>query len=254
MIVLGAGEMGGTLNNGEFFSGLALECLLHSYSEEKTRREAGVLAHALSLRPGDRVLDVACGAGRLSHVLSQLDVTMAGVDRVPALVAEASSRALPPTSFSCANVEEMSYASEFDAAFCVGTSFGYSDDAANLQFLCAVARSLKPSGRFLLQTTLVSEIFFRSLRPISVSRHGEVLMRRSMSYDHLAGRLVTEYRFSRGSAVECKTATFRVYSSCDLARMCETAGLIPVSLMNKDCSHPFGFEASHLTLVARRLG
>lgn len=244
--------MDGTPCNGEFFSGLALECLLHTYSEKKTRREAEVLAHALSLRSGEKVLDVACGAGRLTHALSESDVILTGVDRVQALITEASSHASSCTSFVCANVEDMKYASEFDAAFCVGTSFGYSDDAANLRFLSAVARSLRPSGRFLLQTTLVSEILFRSLRPTSVAQYGDVRMRRTMSYDYRAGRLVTEYRFSRGSAVECKTATFRVYSSCDLVRMCEEVGLVPLSLMDKDCSHPFGFTASHLTLLARR--
>lgn len=239
-------------DNRDFFEGLALECLCQTYTAAKTLEEARVLVRTLSLRSGDCVLDVACGAGRLSHALAGMGPTLTGVDRVPQLVAQARSKGGARATFECVDVREMSHVSVFDAAFCVGTSFGYSDDAGNLAFLSAIARALKPMGRFLLQTTLASEIVFRSPPSTAWAQHGDVHMLRTMSYQHQSGRLVTQYRFLRETEQEDRTADFRVYSSRDLAEMCASVGLLPTSLMNKTCDAPFGFDSTHLSLLARR--
>ena len=177
---------------------------------------------------------------------------MVGVDRVPELIADATRHHHDGCHFLCRDVQHLEFDSEFDAGFCVGTSFGYSDAAGDLKFLERVAKSLRVGGRFLLQTTLVSEIVFHSPPTSSWNEFGEIDMLRSVRYDHRTGRLVTKYRFRRGADTENKTASFNVYSVHDLITMCAAVGLETQSLLNKDCTAEFGFNATHLSLIATR--
>lgn len=83
------------------------------------------LAERLGLRPGMRVLDVASGTGATALVLaSEYDVDVKGVDRSPALVAEASRRASEAgledrVRFVVGDGEALPFASGcFDAVVC----------------------------------------------------------------------------------------------------------------------------------------
>lgn len=240
--------------NEEFFSGLALDCLRCTYPPAKTLAEAEVIGRALKLVSGESVLDVACGGGRLSAVLASRGMRMVGIDQVPELIRDASRQNLTGCRFLCGDVQQMQFDAEFDASFCVGTSFGYLDAGGDLKFLERVARALRIGGRFLLQTTLVSEILFRSPPTSSWMEFGEINMLRNMRYNHRTGRLITTYRFIRGSESEDKTTSFSVYSVHDLVAMCTAVGLETLLLLNKDCTAEFGFNATHLSLIAARRG
>ena len=49
------------------------------------------------------------------------------------------------------DMRDLPWRARFDAAFCVGNSFGYLDDEGNATFLAAVASALKPGARFVLE-------------------------------------------------------------------------------------------------------
>ena len=59
-----------------FFQGVAVDMWLEALPPEHTAREADALAQALAVPVGAEVLDVPCGAGRLSLALAQRGYTM----------------------------------------------------------------------------------------------------------------------------------------------------------------------------------
>src|SRR5258705_1899833 len=63
-----------------FFQGIVLEMWRKAMPPEQTRLEADFLARALRLQPGDRVLDVPCGAGRHALELAARGFAVTGVD------------------------------------------------------------------------------------------------------------------------------------------------------------------------------
>jgi ubiquinone/menaquinone biosynthesis C-methylase UbiE len=110
------------------------------------------LMEAASLRPGERVLDIACGTGvvaRLAAARVGLSGAVAGLDLNPAMLAVARSAA-PGASIEWheASVESIPLSDEtFDAALCqLGLQF-VADKAAALR---EMRRVLVPGGRLLV--------------------------------------------------------------------------------------------------------
>src|SRR5437868_3960234 len=134
-----------------FFSGLPVEMWLRVPTEEQTRAEVDFIEKVLRLGPGAKVLDVPCGGGRHSLELAARGHRVTGVDLsddfLQAARAGAAARSLP-VAWEQREMTDLPWREEFDGAFCFGNSFGYLEDEANARFLAAVARALKPGGRF----------------------------------------------------------------------------------------------------------
>src|SRR5262245_19352782 len=136
-----------------FFHGVALDLWRAAVSPEATRAQADELARLLDLAPGERVLDVPCGNGRLTLELARRGFPAAGVDLAGEFVAEAREHARRDglaVRVEQADMRALPWRDEFDAAFCTGNSFGYFDDDGHLAFARAVRGALRPGGRFVL--------------------------------------------------------------------------------------------------------
>jgi SAM-dependent methyltransferase len=236
-----------------FFSGLAVSTISRIFGPEVTRREADFVERVLELRPGARVLDVPCGSGRITLELAARGHRAAGIDLVPALIAEARAatreRGLT-AEFTAGDMQELAAVAEFDAACCLGNSFSYFDDRGNERFLAGVARALKPGGRFLLDASTVAELILPS--PLNNSWHvlGDTLILRNAAYDHERGRFDVEYTFLRGAEVEKKAASYRVYTYREVAALLAAAGFADVRGLSSYESEPFAFGARALFLTA----
>ena len=74
-----------------FFQGVAVDMWLAALPPERTAREADALMQTLAVPVGAEVLDVPCGAGRLSLALAQRGYTMTAVDWSTEFLAHARS-------------------------------------------------------------------------------------------------------------------------------------------------------------------
>src|SRR5439155_1041452 len=62
----------------------------HERSATATDSEAALVCELANLKPGDRVLDLGAGTGRLSRALARRELRVVGVDRSEAAVEEAN--------------------------------------------------------------------------------------------------------------------------------------------------------------------
>src|SRR5262245_53037578 len=132
-----------------FFEGLSVDLWLAAIPSAQSEQEAEGLAAVLAAPAGGRVLDVPCGGGRLSLALARRGFQVTGVDWSPEFLASArASDAGNRVEWERRDMRDLPWSGQFDAAFCVGNSFGYLDDDGNAAFLRAVAGALKPEGRF----------------------------------------------------------------------------------------------------------
>jgi len=120
----------------------------------------------LTDRPG-RVLDLCCGPGRHSIALASAGVHVTAVDRNADYLSQLRTRAAT-TSLAIetvrADMREFVRPGAFDAALCIGLSFGYLErDDEDVTVLRNLRRSLAPGGRLVLDAP--TPVWPRELEP-----------------------------------------------------------------------------------------
>src|SRR4029078_11601785 len=101
--------------------------------------------------PASRMLDVACGKGRLSLQLALKGFEVTGIDLAPDIIREAKQKECENLQFFLHDMRLPFWVNYFDYAFNFFTSFGYfrtrreHDDAMR-----TIATSLKPGGIFVI--------------------------------------------------------------------------------------------------------
>ncbi len=111
-------------------------------TEPSNCREYVALHHHLGVGPGDRLLDMACGAGLALELATVVGATCSGIDASPRLIAVARDRN-PDADLRVGDMQDLPWP---DASFDVVTSFrgiwGTTPDA-----VAEAYRVLAPGGR-----------------------------------------------------------------------------------------------------------
>jgi len=102
----------------------------------------GAALDLLDPQPGERILDVGCGDGALTHKIVERGADVVGVDNSPELGAVAKAIGLDVRLMDAA---DMAFASEFDAAFSNAALHWMLDKE---RVAAAIFHALKPGGRF----------------------------------------------------------------------------------------------------------
>ncbi|HZP41167.1 MAG TPA: methyltransferase domain-containing protein [Candidatus Binatia bacterium] len=125
------------------------------YGDDFPASEYHVIGETL-LRPDDAVLDLACGYGESTEILGRYCRAVVGVDRDPALVAEARRRfgGRPHLRFAVADAEEWVYPGPpFDVVVSLHTLEHVGRDR---RMLVNVRNMLRPGGRLVLEVPLAT--------------------------------------------------------------------------------------------------
>jgi SAM-dependent methyltransferase len=239
-----------------FFRGPALDFWRAVTTPEFTREQARGIRAALALAPGERVLDVPCGNGRLALELAGQGLSASGIDLASDFVDEgrraARERGLA-VELVRGDMRELPWTGAFDAAFCVGNSFGYLEHEGNVAFLAAVARALVPGGRFLLEYPMVAEIALTRPEEREALEFGGIRMEASSTYDVPGSRIDTTYTFVRGSEAVSGTASYQIYTCRELVTFLSAAGFATVEFWGGIARTPFTRGKSEvLYALARR--
>ena len=116
-----------------------------------------------------------------------------------------------------------SASTQCDAAYCAGSSFGFLGDSGDAAFLDAVARTLKPGGRF-FGDFKAAESVLPSFRESYEMPVGNLVFAAKNSYDPAAGTMENLYTVTRGSEVEKKRAVHRIYTTREILKMLSDVG------------------------------
>ncbi|MFL6279399.1 MAG: class I SAM-dependent methyltransferase [Vicinamibacterales bacterium] len=208
-----------------FFTGVAVDMWLQAVPEDHTRREADRLEKLLEVAPGADVLDIPCGAGRLALVLAQRGYRMTGVDwSFESLQHARRADASSDITWEQRDMRDLPWPGRFDAAFCLGNSFGYLDDEGNHAFLRAVRQTLKQGARFVLETPMVLENVLLHIQPRPWWKAGNVYLLVENQYDAARGRLDIEYTFAANGRIEVRRGSHRAYAYRELVELLESSG------------------------------
>ncbi len=216
-------------------------------TEERTEREVELTWRLLNLHPGLRILDLACGHGRIANRLAVRGCHMVGLDAslyfLDLARRDADARGLAVEYFP-GDMRQLPWSEAFDNVINWFTSFGYFTPAENQQVLREVYRALRPGGAFLLELQNRDRIL-REFQPVTVvERAGDFLIDRSR-YDAMTGYVATERISIRNSKVRRMQFVVRLFTYPELHDWLSGAGFVDV--------RGFDDQGEAYTLAARRM-
>ncbi|MEC9439914.1 MAG: class I SAM-dependent methyltransferase [Myxococcota bacterium] len=201
---------------------------LPPHLDQVTERDCKFIERSLSLQPGSRILDLACGFGRHALSLAPRKYEIVGLDLSMALLqrglAEAQRRNLS-IKFVHGDMRSMNFNAIFDGCYLWQTSFGYFDDPTNFKVLQGVHHSLKPGGRFLLD--IVNRDFIVTDMPSRCWWEGrECIFLEETDFDHVTSTLHTKRSFiyEDGTPPLEQNSYVRLYSLHELLALFPRAG------------------------------
>ena len=151
-------------------------------------------------------------------------------------------------------MHDLPWEAAFDGAICMGNSLGGLDDAAIAVFLRAVARTLKPASRLVVNTGFVAESLLPHLKERDWGPLGDILYLAHRRYDPVQGRLNIDYTFIRDGQVEKKSAFGQVHTYKEFCRMIEEAGFDGIEGYASAAQEPYQLGSPDLFLVATKKG
>ena len=202
------------------------------------------------LKPGGKVLDVACGGGRHALLVAESAARVVGIDRSEHAIDVASTKArslgVSNTSFVSRDMRDLDDRDEYDCAYNFYTSWGYHTDEENFDVLARVAHSLRSGGRFLMELASRDALVrCDQHRNFGYLDDGTVLTLES-SFDPITGRSHSRRTYHLGGSRKTIEIVHHVPAPDDLARLFLRAGFVDVELRD-------GASGDTLTIRSERV-
>ena len=221
---------------------------------ERTAKEIDFILSIIDIKPGGKVLDIGCGAGRHSIELARRGYTVLGIDPSEAMVTSARERSagenLKP-EFRQMRGEELQLEHEFEAAICLFTTLGQiADQEDNRKLLDNAARCLHPGGFFVIDIPQ-REWLVSNIKLSENFDEGEIHTEVERSYDQKL-KIITEI-FSQESR-ECQRTfllRYRLFNRRELTVLLENAGFIDLKFFGEYGRKPLTIDCPTVVVSAR---
>lgn len=227
-----------------------------SLTDERSDAEVAALVSLLELDRPMKVLDLACGYGRHANRLAAQGHTVTGVDITPGFLEMARQQAVEmgvQVDYRLGDMRTVDPGEEFDRVLLLFTSFGYFNDAGNLQVLENAARALRPGGLFAMDVPN-RDMILKGMRPCHVTEKDGNLMIDRTSFDMLAGCLVNQRILIRDGVRKDKPFSIRVYNATEMHSLLGRAGLAVRGIYAGWEAQPLHAESWRMVVVARKPG
>ena len=227
---------------------------------EDTPLEVDGMISLAEVREGSAVLDLCCGEGRHAFEFARRGYRVTGVDITEPYLRQAEKTRKESgleVRFLKQDIRKFHEDGSFDFAFNFFTSFGYFDDPEDdLRFCRNVCRSLKPGGRFLIDT-IGKETAALKFRPTEwFQRDGFCIMleyKITDGWTHIENRwlFVSDDHDNPGILHETKFR-HRLYSAVEMAQLLTEAGFSEVRFYGSLDGRPYDHKAERMLVVASR--
>lgn len=215
---------------------------LYFYSDYLTpARSDGETANAVHLLDMDprqhgpmRILDLACGYGRIANRLALIGHSVTGIEYQSGFLEIARSEARKNTllapqpggsvRYRQGDMRQLEYNDQFDRVVMMFNSFGYFPDDENLLVLQNIARALKPGGRLGFDIANRDGVL-GDFHPHYVTEKDDSLLINRFSFDVLTGRLQNDRIVIRDGVRKDVPFSIRLYSVTEMRLQLALAGL-----------------------------
>ena len=239
----------------DFFTELPNEFWRRVVPPQATAADVDFVEQRLGLAPGSRIVDVPCGSGRHSialaargHTVTGLDISAEAIEHARRAAAEADVK----VDFHLAEMRDVP-PDGFDAAVCMGNSFGYLDPAGTRAFVAALASAVRPGGGLVVDYSAAAESVLPGYTGEDrTMQAGDITVATTTEYDVARSCLISAYRFTRGTEEVAVTALHHLLTCAQIGDLLTTAGFVDIAFYAGPDGEPFRLGAPRLLLTARR--
>lgn len=216
-------------------------------------RDVDLIWRLAELRPGMRVLDLACGHGRIANRLAARGCQVTGLDSSAVFLERARADAAElgvEVDYVVGDVRDIPWSDRFDRVVNWATAFGYFDDPVNRDVLNQVRRALRADGRLVMDlNNLVGRL--RGFQPSLTARHesGDLRVDR-FHLDPLTSRLEVERTIVRDGRARTLTFVVRLFGFPEIRDWLHAAGF-PVVTGHGEDGGALTADHERMVLLAR---
>lgn len=238
-----------------FFDQDYLRLWAHLYPKAQCEADAETLRTILDIDAGDRLLDAACGYGRMSLPFAKLGLQVLGVDYSKDLLQRANADLNDSDGLSLryqqGDLRDSKLPPHFDAAVSLFSSLGYASENDDLLILKNVAQALRPGGRFFVETIHRDAIVFRRALGQTTGVRGPngLTLRENNRFDPKTGHIHSTWTWNSPKEAGSKYSLIRIYSATELVSLLSRAGFSDIYCFAGFSQQPFGEST-----IGQRLG
>ncbi|MEP7253492.1 MAG: methyltransferase domain-containing protein [Ginsengibacter sp.] len=215
----------------DFFQGINCELWEKAIPEEVTKQEVDFLLSELDLQPGQRILDIPCGFGRNAIEFSKHGFNVTGVDIsqtfIEGLNKKIHSEGLHVKTIM-GDILTLQLSETFDAAVCLGNSFGYFSLDKMKIFIEKVSASLAPGSKFIINSGMVAESIFPNFLKYAENKVytvGNITMEVNNVYNANDGFMISNLHYTQEGKSEDHSYKHYVFTLAEIGRLLQSYGL-----------------------------
>lgn len=239
-----------------FFSGINCEMWEKAGTKEMTDGEVAFLTSIFMLPEGSAILDIPCGTGRHSIELAKMGYHLTAVDIsetfINALKKKVAEQKLNIEIIK-GNVITLNLQGSFDAAFCIGNSFGYFKYEDMKTFVQNVASVLKPGAKWIVNTGLAAESFLAKFIKEKKFELEGLTMQINNDYDEWNSCLLTTLTYTKNGEQQVEYFKQHVYTIAEMIRLLREYNLKTIHLYSSVNKNEYELGDQQIFIVAEKL-
>lgn len=229
---------------------------LYRHRDDTDARElCELISGSVPLKPGMKLLDVACGSGRHASFFARKGCSVFAFDLSRQMLSLGRTKAAGlnlPISFFCCDVRHFALrASSFDIATNLFTSFGYFEkDEDNFAIFCSINNALFDGGYFVFDY-LNAGFLRKNLRHETIDKYDgkTIIQRRTLENNRVVKSIKIKDNFGEKTFRE----SVRLYDSTSLVRKLTECGFTVRNIYGDYFQTEFSEEHSQrLVIIAQK--
>jgi len=223
-------------------------------TQERTDRECQFIFDKCHLQKNDKLLDLACGHGRHSIGMSELGLSVSGIDMNTDFIRIAKETATKKNltiNIVEGDILEMEYTAEFDSIILLYNSFGFFNRTDGVALMKLISKALKVGGKFLLDVKN-KENFTKEIESSHTTKKGNDAMIDRISYDPLEGIVINHRTYIKEGESYDTPFSMQLYSFKELKDLAHQNNLSIVKKFGSWMGEGWSRDARRIMLMLEK--
>lgn len=243
--------------NDHFHGEKYLDLHLPLLTEYVNNADVDFILDVLNLTEGSEILDLPCGFGRHSNILSEKGYKVTGIDFKEHFIELAKKNRDEKglnTNFIVGDMRSLDFENKFDAVINFFTSFGYFNDNENFETIKGISKSLKIGGKLIIDT-INREWAINMAREnglIWLLYPDNKVFLANNRFDILNGRWISEQIIVENGESFEQEQNIRLYSYTEFSFLLNVVGLRIIESYGDMDKAPYNIKSKNMILIAEK--